>query len=148
MSSNVKVREESLPVIMFLRVCRRFEIKRIVSQCNIKILILLYFPAEAYSLNYKLHTENFTSARFFSCFDLLRECSAYVGIIHDYEKTNVKKKVNSINSSQSEGLSLSCIALSSDGCGSILWVFSSSFTVFTIFCRISNFFRLNTTEVT
>jgi hypothetical protein len=54
---------------------------------------------------------------------------------------SVKKKVNFINSSQNEGLSPSCIALSFDGFDSISWTvfgFFGSFTVFTIF-RISTF---------
>jgi hypothetical protein len=38
-------------------------------------------------------------------------------------KKTVKKRVNLINSSQEEGLSPSCIALSFDGFGSILWHF-------------------------
>jgi hypothetical protein len=47
----------------------------------------------------------------------------------------VKKKVNVIISSQNDGLSLSCIALSFDGFGSISWHsiwFFGSYTVFTI----------------
>jgi hypothetical protein len=47
----------------------------------------------------------------------------------------VKRKVNFVNSSQNEGLSLSCIALSFDGFGSISWHsirFFGSFTVFAI----------------
>jgi hypothetical protein len=49
----------------------------------------------------------------------------------------IKKKVNLINSSQNEGSSPSCIALSFDGFGSILWSvigFFGSFTVFHNFC--------------
>jgi cbb3-type cytochrome oxidase subunit 1 len=60
----------------------------------------------------------------------------------------VKKKVNFINSSQNEGLSPSCIALSFDGFGSISWHSIWFFRLFTIFFLISNFFGLSTTEET
>jgi hypothetical protein len=60
-----------------------------------------------------------------------------------------KEESKFINSSQNEGLSPSCIALSFDGFGSISWLsiwFFRPLYSFHIFSRISKFFGLSTTK--
>jgi hypothetical protein len=54
---------------------------------------------------------------------------------------HVKKKVNFINVSQNKGLSPSCIALSLDGFGSILW---HSICFFWALLQFSQFFGFST----
>jgi hypothetical protein len=63
---------------------------------------------------------------------------------------SVKKNVNFINSSQNEGLSPSCIALSFDVFGSISWTLFGFFGLFYSFHNFSdfNFFGLSTTDET